>query len=76
MEEYRELIKKAKRTERQMKAFCIVSAVLVLTLLAFTTHGLIVYEEPTNLNIFFLCVSWAAAGITLMTLYHTYKDIK
>lgn len=76
MEEYRELIKKAKKTERQMKAFCIAMAIVITLLLASISYGMVVYEEPTNLNFFFLCFSWMVGGLALMTIRYLYKDIK
>ena len=75
MEEYKELIKKAAKTRKQLQITYILMMIALPIATLFVSWMLMVYEEPTNLNIFMLCALWGVMGIFVITVYKALKEL-
>lgn len=75
MEEYKELIRKAAKTRKRLKIMTIFLMVYLPIIITIISVLFMMHEEPTNLNIFMLCMMWVALGISMVTLYKHYKEL-
>jgi uncharacterized membrane-anchored protein len=75
MENYRQLTDKMQRQNKNMKGLLMAAVFTVIALIVTVTYLMVMYEEPTNLNIFYLCLSWGVGGVTLITIHYFYKDL-
>jgi hypothetical protein len=71
----RNLIQKMEKQHKRMKSVLMAAALMVIALIVLVTYFFVMYEEPTNLNIFYLCFSWGMGGVSLVTIHYFYKDL-
>lgn len=75
MQEYKELVRKAAKTRKQLQIVTIFLMMYLPIIVTVISILFVMHEEPTNLNIFMLCMMWGALGIVMVTLYKYYKEL-